>query len=54
MTSINDDVDYVQPNFETDAEREGTADHEIDFAGQDNGHGEESEEEKEKTRTRAL
>ena len=51
MASINDGVDYVQPNFETDVEREGTAHHEIDFASQDNDHGKESEEEKEKTRT---
>ena len=51
VASINDGVDYVQPNFETDVEREGTAHHEIDFASQDNDHGKESEEEKEKTRT---
>jgi hypothetical protein len=54
VASINDGVDYVQPNFETDAECEGTADHDIDFAGQDNDHGEESEEEKEKPRRLAL
>ena len=54
VASINDGVDYVQPNFKTDAEHDGTADHDIDFAGQDNDHGKESEEEKEKTRKLAL
>ena len=54
VASINDGVEYVHPNLETDAEREGTAHHKIDFAGQDNDHGEESEEEYKKTRTLAL
>jgi hypothetical protein len=54
VASINDGVDYVQPNFETDVEREGTSDYDIDFAGQDNDHGKESEEEKEKPRQLAL
>jgi hypothetical protein len=44
VASINDGVDYVQSNFKTDAEQEGTAHHEINFAGQDNDHGEEIEE----------
>jgi hypothetical protein len=54
VASINDGVDNVQPNFKTAAEHEGSADHDIDFGGQDNDHGEESEEEKEKTRKLAL
>ena len=54
VASINDGVDNVQPNFKTAAEHEGSADHDIDFGGQDNDHGEESEEKKEKTRKLAL
>ena len=51
VASINDGVDYVQPNFKTAAERERPTDHEI---GQDTDHGEEREEEKEKTSKLAL
>ncbi len=54
VASIDDGVDYGQPDFKTAVWREGTADHDIDFGGQDNDHGEESEEEKEKTRKLAL
>jgi hypothetical protein len=50
MASIDDGVDYGQPDFKTAVEREGTDDDDIDFSGEDNDHGEESEEEKEKTR----
>ena len=35
-------------------EREGTAEYDIDFGGQDNDHAEESKEEKEETRKIAL
>ncbi len=54
VASIDDCVDYRQLDFKTAVEHEGTADHDIDFGGQDTDHGEESEEEKEKTRKLAL
>ena len=46
VASIDDGVNYRQPDFETAVEREGTNDDVIDFVGKDNDHGEESEEEK--------
>ena len=44
VASINDGVDYGQPDFEEAIEHVATADDDVDFGVQDNDHAEENEE----------